>query len=235
MQVNETMTASQLGLESALDKLYWAEKQVKAEERQLSDLNSLSDALQTRLNKLTSFKHEHSSIPPSEASGRLLDTRIKHKKQYEDEAEHLSNALFGYIRNRLGAMIAAEEIGGPVVGDLKDVTDDMLAAGFSMHGKSKRASANPISDSKRQQRIDEVWGSAATDGRPASEDEAAIAEMTGLVEQLLAIADENAGSYVDLKRDSAAARYLVRAKVAQFHPKDARKLRLVDLGLELGD
>jgi hypothetical protein len=28
---------------------------------------------------------------------------------------------------------------------------------------------------------------------------------------------------------------LVRAKVAQFHPKDARRLRLIDFGRELDD
>lgn len=41
--------------------------------------------------------------------------------------------------------------------------------------------------------------------------------------------------YIELKRDSAAARFLVRAKVAVFHPKDARKLRLVDFGSNVED
>jgi hypothetical protein len=43
------------------------------------------------------------------------------------------------------------------------------------------------------------------------------------------------GVYVDLPRESAAARFLVRSKCAQFHPKDARKLRLIDFGGEIDD
>lgn len=41
--------------------------------------------------------------------------------------------------------------------------------------------------------------------------------------------------YYPLERESAASRFLVRAKVAQFHPKDAKKLRLIDFGKELDD
>jgi hypothetical protein len=41
--------------------------------------------------------------------------------------------------------------------------------------------------------------------------------------------------YVDLQRDSAAARFLVRAKVAQFHPRDAGRIRLIDFGRQLDD
>lgn len=42
-------------------------------------------------------------------------------------------------------------------------------------------------------------------------------------------------SYVELKKDSAASRFLVRAKVAVFHPKDARRLKLVDFGRNVED
>lgn len=41
--------------------------------------------------------------------------------------------------------------------------------------------------------------------------------------------------YIELKKDSAAVRFLVRAKVAVFHPKDARKLKLVDFGSNVED
>lgn len=41
--------------------------------------------------------------------------------------------------------------------------------------------------------------------------------------------------YIELKRDSAIARFLVRAKVACFHPKDARRLKLVDFGTSVED
>ena len=51
---------------------------------------------------------------------------------------------------------------------------------------------------------------------------------------LVALAGESEGGvYINLNRESAAARFLVRAKVAAFHPKDARRLRLVDFGRDL--
>jgi centromere protein Sim4 len=41
--------------------------------------------------------------------------------------------------------------------------------------------------------------------------------------------------YVQLKKDGAAARFLVRAKVAAFHPGDARRLKLLDFGSTVED
>ncbi len=71
------------------------------------------------------------------------------------------------------------------------------------------------------------------------EKRAAAADIRELTEELLnSLVDAGGngpGTYVELKRETAAARFLVRSKVAQFHPKDARKLRLVDFGGEIGD
>lgn len=41
--------------------------------------------------------------------------------------------------------------------------------------------------------------------------------------------------YIPMKQDTAIVRFLVRAKVAAFHPKDARRLRLVDFGSSVED
>lgn len=41
------------------------------------------------------------------------------------------------------------------------------------------------------------------------------------------------GAYVNLARDSAASRFLVRAKVAEFSPRDASRIRLIDFGRRL--
>ncbi len=42
-------------------------------------------------------------------------------------------------------------------------------------------------------------------------------------------------AYVTLQRESAAARFLVRAKIAQFAPRDARRIRLIDFGKRLDE
>jgi len=139
-------------------------------------------------------------------------------------------------------MLAAEELGGPIVGEVLDADELDLEAGFNNQGKPKRRKSS-VHEDKRQQRIDEIWGEARADGQKSREtrDEksAAAAEMRELTEQLLNNLVEAEGgegdAYVELQRESAVARFLVRAKVAQFHPRDARRLRLIDFGRDLDD
>jgi len=153
----------------------------------------------------------------------------------------LGEAMNDFVNDYLAAMLAAEELGGPVVGEMLDVEDDTLAAGFTRKGRPK-STQKFLSEKTRQRRIDQIWGSKAAvdDGgkdEPPTEAEAADAEMRKLIENLFATLIGLGGgkAYFQLERDSAASRYLVRAKVAQFHPKDAKKLRLIDFGRELDD
>ena len=151
---------------------------------------------------------------------------------FDSETERLRETLDEFIKSDLAAMIAAEELGGPVAGEDIGIDEEMLDAGFSRSGKP--GSRKVAVQDGRQRRIDEIWGTASG-GDGGSEKDAAAAEVRDLVERLLAaLAGENEGSvYINLDRDSAAARFLVRAKVAVFHPKDARRLRLVDFGRDL--
>jgi hypothetical protein len=143
-----------------------------------------------------------------------------------------------FVEDHLSAMIAAEELGGPVVGDMLDPGNEELAAGFTKTGKAKSTKKAPP-DSRRQKTIDQIWGKNAVtaDGDPMTEAEAADSELRKLVESLFVTLTGSKGgkAYYQLERDSAAARFLVRAKIAQFHPKDAKKLRLIDFGRELDD
>jgi hypothetical protein len=159
---------------------------------------------------------------------------------------NLGTAMNDFINDYLAAMLAAEELGGPVVGDMLDVEDSVLAAGFTKKGKAKSLT-KPPSDKFRQKRIDQIWGPRATVGiendddddaeEPPTEAEAADAEMRKLIGNLFAtlVGPGGGKAYFLLERESAAARFLVRAKVAQFHGKDAKRLRLIDFGRELDD
>ncbi|KAB8299217.1 hypothetical protein EYC80_001310 [Monilinia laxa] len=121
------------------------------------------------------------------------------------------------------------------------------------HRKPKTSRSNSTPDpTTRQRRIDEIWGPAPASSPsetgdaneepsapkpPRNESQAAATELRTLTEQLLnALLEaategyESAGGYVTLARDSAAARFLVRSKVAQYHFRDARRLTLVDFG-----
>jgi hypothetical protein len=136
-------------------------------------------------------------------------------------------------------MLAAEELGGPVVGGMVDIETDALATGFNAQGKLKKPQdSTKDSDGRRQRRLDEIWGNAVEgDNELVDEVTAACNEMKqllqALIQQLEEAKGDNSRSYVRLPRESAAARFLVRSKVAQFDTRDASRLRLIDFGREL--
>ncbi|KAL3962038.1 hypothetical protein ACCO45_003561 [Purpureocillium lilacinum] len=210
-------------------------KQLETNRAGLRDQQLLTGALEARIQTL---RHEIDSgaagRPEDGAKKRMAELEAK-KRRYDAGTKKLMKSLLGFIDNRLAAMLAAEELGGPVVGDLMDIDSDDLAAGFNAAGKLKRVKEGAkANEDKRQRRIDDIWGAGEV-----METARQQREMRALTEELLnALAEakgDNSASYVQLGRESAAARFLVRSRVAQFHPKDATKLRLVDFGRELED
>ena len=159
---------------------------------------------------------------------------------YTAELRNLVKAFNKFVGEHLAVMVAAEDLGGPVIGDLIDIGEGTLRAGFTQQGKPRKARADySNSDAKRKRRNEEIWGSedmhlAKT---TRSEKDAAGADFRSLTEELLnaTAGDDESNPYVILSRESAAVRFLVRAKVAQFHPDDARKLRLIDFAKELDE
>ncbi|KAF7917322.1 hypothetical protein EAE99_009333 [Botrytis elliptica] len=206
------------------------------------DALSIQSALQSRISALTTQLTQQTQKSPSQIFSELQSSFQTGKTHYDTETGNLIRAFNSFIDTHLASMLAAEELGGPIVGEMLSITPQTLIAGFSTQGKPKKPKENPNMD-KRQRRIDEIWGPKPSLDPDDDEDEAeeeeewdetraAAAEMRELAEQLLnglLEADESgSGGYVTLERDSAAARFLVRSKVAQYHFKDARKLKLVD-------
>ncbi|KAH7022796.1 hypothetical protein EDB80DRAFT_806607 [Ilyonectria destructans] len=217
-------------------------RQLEADQARLKDQNLLKDALEARIQSLRNELDVNADVTPEAGAREHLQELRKKKKGYDQETSKLMKVLLGFINDNLAPMLAAEELGGPVVGDLMDIEGDDLAAGFNSQGKLKKAPEGAGKDDKRQRRIDEIWGQAGNDEQsertgPQDEVVAASAEMKQLTEELLNTLSEAKGNieaaYVQLPRESAAARFLVRSKVAQFHPKDATRLRLIDFGREL--
>ena len=228
-------------MKQTITKLTQARSQQLQEKADLRDAHLIKDAVKKRIAKLQIEYDEKSQKSPEEAATEMLKEQQKQKASYERDTKKLIKAFNKFIDEPLAGMLAAEELGGPVVGDLLDIDDEMLQAEFTDQGKAKKLKISESNrGAKRQRRIDEIWGSGDDNegfGSERSERKAAAAEMRSLAEELLNTAAESntQSSYVQLRRDSAAARFLVRAKVAQFHPKDARKLRLIDFGRELDD
>ena len=219
-----------------------AREQLAKQESRVRENKRFSEALGSRIEELRIKHSEKSQRTPEEEAQSLLEEERKRRLDYIRDRKALTRTLVNFINDPLAAMLAAEDLGGPVVGDQLDISDEMLQAGFSQLGKPKKfkPSTSAEDDGKRQRRIKQICGSGDDDEEqdlPGTEREAAAQQMRGLVEELLNAAAENdvEESYVDIKKDSAAVRFLVRANVAEFHPEDARKLRLIDFVSEYDD
>ncbi|RDA95906.1 hypothetical protein CP533_5903 [Ophiocordyceps camponoti-saundersi (nom. inval.)] len=218
-----------------------AKNRLECAEAALTDQKLLGDALAVRIqslrSRLESFADQNQQYQePDHGAVRRMEALRAVKDKYDADTARLMRSLLAFIENHLAAMLAAEELGGPVVGSATETDLDHLDAGFNAQGKPNKVKDKAKNQDKRQRRIDDIWG-AGNDGAVNDEVAAAAAEMQRLTEELLNTLVEAKGdssaSYVRLARESAAARFLVRSQVAQFHPKDATRIRLVDFGREL--
>ncbi|KAI1274400.1 hypothetical protein F5Y07DRAFT_218439 [Xylaria sp. FL0933] len=220
-----------------------AKKKLELAKVDFSNQQALAHSLRRRIQSLQDGLETRMDMGPEDIAREKIDELKEKKKTYGKETSKLLKSLRKFIDNHLAGMLAAEELGGPVVGDMMDIDEQDLAAGFNSQGRVKSTKAKPEED-KRQRRIDEIWGPReGEEGRDERHDRdeitAAGQEMRDLTEQLLNSLAQSEGdssaAYVYLPKESAAARFLVRAKAAQFHPKDSRRLRLIDFGRELDD
>lgn len=224
------------------DKSSEIHTRLQQESDNLRDANSISDALTQRIEKLQLKKASDLQVPPVELVKSIIQEERVRKSQYAKGLRSLVKGFNRFVEDHLAGMLAAEELGGPVVGDILEVDEEVLKAGFSQHGKVKKAKTHPVtSEIERKRRIDDIWGPCDDDDEAVvgerSEKKAAGAAFRALCEDLLnaAAGDEGLGPYVDIPRETAAVRFLVRAKVAQYHPQNAKKLRLLDFTGDLDD
>lgn len=218
------------------------QKRLEDEKSDFNDTKLIKNGLVARILSLQGEIEERSERAPGQIAKEMIRDMKKKQAHYDRETGKLVKVFNGFIDELLAPMLAAEELGGPVVGEVPDVDEEMLEAWFSSNGKARKTK-DGVNEDTRQRRIDEIWGprpmANGKTNAPWNEKRAAAAEMRELTEQLLNSLVESEGggpgAYVDLERESAAARFLVRSKVAQFHPKNARRLRLVNFGGELED
>ncbi|KAK1600481.1 uncharacterized protein LY79DRAFT_664761 [Colletotrichum navitas] len=241
-KTHQTITESQAYLISQGASLDRTKRRLEIEQANLADQKLLQQSLEKRIQSLKDEAESRMELTPHQAVQERLDELRQKKKRYDKETSRLLKALRKFIDDHLAAQLAAEDLGGPVVGEMMEIDSDQLIAGFNAQGRPAKIKPKPDED-KRQRRLEEVWGlpQEDTSQKRGQADEAAAAgrEMRALTEQLLNQLVESGGdsttAYVKLSKETAAARFLVRSKVAQFHPRDATKLKLIDFGRELDD
>lgn len=237
--LQESIGGTKQAIANAQEQVEKQEAALGRETTNLHDAKSIHDALQIRIENLRQRRQDRLQKTPAQLAKDLIAEKRTQIENQDAHSKELQQALNDFIEEHLSAMLAAEELGGPVVGDMFHVENNTLAAGFTKKGKAKHMK-KPVSDKTRQRRIDEIWGLQPAmedpNEEPMTEAEAAHAELGELIGRLIeALMAPGGREYIVLERDSAASRFLVRSKIAQFHPKDAKKLRLIDFGKELDD
>lgn len=240
-KAHQTITESTAYLATQQTSIEEASRRLEEEKASLADQRVLTPALENRINSLKDDMDNRMELDPEEVARERLDKLKQKQKHYNRETKRLFRDLNKFIDDHLAAQLAAEDLGGPVVGDRLDIGPEDIAAGFNTQGRPKKAPKKPDED-KRQRRLEEVWGPAFADRDPyeiPDEMTAAGHELRDLTEELLNKLMQSGGdstaAYATLPRETAAARFLVRSKVAQFHPRDATRIKLIDFGKELDD
>ncbi|KAI9757489.1 MAG: hypothetical protein M1815_001016 [Lichina confinis] len=196
-----------------------AQRRLGDEQTSLRDAHRITIGLEGRLHTLRKEELEWSRMTEEQSAAESIKTLRSRRKASNREVKKLVQAFNWFIEAHLAEMLATEGRGGPVVGN--------AVGGINQESHHH----------------DKAFISGLDDDRDESEGatellDAVKTEMRTLTEQLLnaSVSDEGDGDgdgYVTLQRDSAAVRFLVRAKIAQFSPRDARRLRLIDFGRAL--
>lgn len=239
---NSTIAESRKFLASQKISLRDAQERLDAEKANLSDQTALTKALEKRIQSLREGIESRAAMSPNQVTRERISELKKNIKATDADTSKLLKALKTFIDERLASMLAAEQSGGPVTGDMMEVDSDDLEAGFSARGKRKKSKPDATTD-KRQRRIDDMFeGGRGRESGDEGENDKRIAAREGmqrLTEELMNSLMDSGGSssdaYVNVSDESAAVRLLVRSKVAEFHPRDSKLLRLVDFGREIGD
>ncbi|KAF7712847.1 Uncharacterized protein PECH_002576 [Penicillium ucsense] len=203
----------------------------RIEEANLRDSREIANGLRERIQRIRNTESQKQERTPSQVAREVVREQKAKNQRLEKATEDLKKSIDNFIDISLAPMLAAEDMGGPNVGDDLEVSDATLRAGYTASGKPKKPKEAVEQTDSNQQRIDQFLQQSTTASAPATRRETVAQEAHELLAGLL----EAGSSYIDLKRDSAASRFLVRAKVAQFHPRDARRLRLIDFGRSLDD
>lgn len=248
-KAHQTISESTDYLSTQTTSIDKATRQLEIERANLEDQRQLTSSLENRIQSLKDDLEGgmDTDVDPGQAARERLNELRQKKKHYDKETAQLFKDLRNFIDDYLAAQLAAEDLGGPVVGDYTKVDADDLVAGFNAQGRPKKTSTSKPGGSeedggKRQRRLEEVWGPAfAERERDDVPDEARAAgfELRDLTENLLnkliEAGGDSSAAYVELPKETAAARFLIRSKVAQFHPKDATRMKLIDFGKEIDD
>ena len=224
----------------AYSSLEAARKDFSQEQADLSDAQLLTKAFEKRVASMRQTATQKAERSPEETAQLVLSEEKEQIQLLKRNNRRLTNAMARFVDAHLAPLIAAEELGGPVAGSTLDISEDVLAAGFTVKGRPNK-SKKKLGQDARQQRIDRMFASTNIEDEddediPETETRQAAQAVKDLLGELLQVAiDQGSGRYVTMEKETAVSRFLVRAKVATLDSRDARKIRLIDFAKTLDD
>lgn len=208
-ETRSTITSVQADADSA-------RRQLASENARLHAYELLATALEERLDNLKTLSKTRATQTPVEVLQSQISDQGVQQQHYVQEGDLILRKLTTFINDNLAPMIAAEDLGGPPIGDLIEVSDEALGAGFTAKGKTKQSKSSGA----------ENFDALAELGQQRRE--AASKEIRKLIRRLLRTFDDDTAAYIKLERESASSRYLVQASIAELHPHDALQMRLLE-------
>ena len=216
------------------DDIIGSRNSLEREGLALHDARIITQAMGERIESIHVLQHRETDVSPFlRARARIAKQREEKSKLAKENAE-LETALTAFIDDHLAVMIAAEDLGGPVTGDITDIEGAMLELGFTSQGKARNPRNSKSGRSIQLQKGLGTYFDAGKDISGSRRRETAATGMKSLIERLMN-ARGSGNIYLESQQDSAAARFLVRAKAAQYHPRDATRLRLIDFASDVGE
>ncbi|KAF7593503.1 hypothetical protein BBP40_011414 [Aspergillus hancockii] len=208
-EISRLVKESKLSVSMTADKLSINRQRLKVEEANLRDAQAIRDGLQKRIGSIREQQANKEQKSPSQLAQDLVEQQQDKKEELDKATEDLKASLYNFVEETLAPMLAAEDLGGPTVGDAVNFSDETLERGYTSHGKPKKPKASvTVNNDSGQRRIDELIRGQASQGDNQGQNrvnrrETAATEMHELLTALL-----DAGSYIDLPRESANARFL---------------------------
>ncbi|RVD88751.1 uncharacterized protein DFL_002924 [Arthrobotrys flagrans] len=228
--VLKVIEANRKGVTDAERKIEEAKKTVRREQGWVATAQEMEKELDRKIYELEGI--DRLPEPTKRRERKQIEAYEKETKEMTRMSARLTKELQKFVKERLGAAIAVEEAGGPVIGSKLNVVElkhylEIEGEEGKTGGRTKAAKAKE----RGQKRLDEIWGTRDEEGVTISSDEKAAGELLELVETLVnSMLNDDPHAYTRLTRESAASRYLVRSFVATLHPKDALRIRLLDFG-----
>lgn len=145
--VETVIAQTNTSIQDVEERIKSAQTFLKAQEAAATEQDRLMEALQARLDVLEEEELRIDVGADIVGQGDLVRKLAKKKKEVAKRTLGLLREFLYFLDNGLARMVAAEEMGGPVVGDDPEVT---LETGFNKQGNVK----------KGDRRIDEMWGQA---------------------------------------------------------------------------